>query len=447
MSQFQDIFPSNYKGKKKRKSRADSDEYYVIDLCDEVLGRKASRQHRFDFLTGDTGKRLPVDAYYEDLNLVVEYYERQHSEPIPYWDKKMTASGVPRQEQRRIYDERRKIVLPQHGIKLVVINYFDFGTSKRILRNKAYDIKVVRNLLKEYIPKKQSKTKKKNNTPSTTEINITQALEVVSKPQEKKNVDIKTLLKRKRANVRDYSIEQRCLILSKYLYNEDSGVIYRTANEEDEYLKGVTIYPTSEQLNNEFNLSSCKQLKDSANINDFNADQIAEITCAGYEYDFLSGEIYRINEDYENEDEYDNEFDYEDCFTNQYGDPYFIYDKNNYNFPTTEQLYKELNLGVLESTEQPSSTLTISEKIRKFLNKKLFVFNFEITLLNCIILIQICTIILGYFLVYCDLNETYASWLTSIAITYISFRNKSFLVFAILTVAFCLTAFFLGLLI
>lgn len=442
MSQFQDIFPSNYKGKKKRKSRADSDEYYVIDLCDEVLGRKASRQHRFDFLTGDTGKRLPVDAYYEDLNLVVEYYERQHSEPIPYWDKKMTASGVTRQEQRKIYDERRKIILPQHGIALVVINYFDFGTSKRILRNKAYDIKVVRNLLKEYIPKKQSKTKKKNNTPSTTEINTTPAFEVDSKPQEKTNVDIKALLKRKKANVRDYSIEQRCLIMSKYMYDE-RGVIYRIAVEEDEYLKGVTIYPTSEQLNNEFNLSSCKQLKDSANINDFNTDQQAEITCAGYEYDFLSGEIYRINEDYENEDEYDNEFDYENCFTNPYGDPYFIYDKNNYNFPTTEQLYKELNLELLESTEQPSSTLTISEKIRKFLNKKLFVFNFEITLLSCIILIQICTIIL----VYCDLNETYVSWLISIAITYISFRNKSFLVCVILIAAVCLTGIFLGLLI
>ena len=442
MSQFQDIFPSNYKGKKKRKSRADSDEYYVIDLCDEVLGRKASRQHRFDFLTGDTGKRLPVDAYYEDLNLVVEYYERQHSEPIPYWDKKMTASGVTRQEQRKIYDERRKIILPQHGIALVVINYFDFGTSKRILRNKAYDIKVVRNLLKVYIPKKQSKTKKKNNTPSTTEINTTPAFEVDSKPQEKTNVDIKALLKRKKANVRDYSIEQRCLIMSKYMYDE-RGVIYRIAVEEDEYLKGVTIYPTSEQLNNEFNLSSCKQLKDSANINDFNTDQQAEITCAGYEYDFLSGEIYRINEDYENEDEYDNEFDYEDCFTNPYGDPYFIYDKNNYNFPTTEQLYKELNLELLESTEQPSSTLTISEKIRKFLNKKLFVFNFEITLLSCIILIQICTIIL----VYCDLNETYVSWLISIAITYISFRNKSFLVCVILIAAVCLTGIFLGLLI
>ncbi|MBR3980958.1 MAG: hypothetical protein IKJ98_07350 [Bacteroidales bacterium] len=449
MSQFQDIFPSNYRGKKKRKSRADSDEYYVIDLCDEVLGHKASRQHRFDFLTGDTGKRLPVDAYYEDLNLVVEYYERQHSEPIPYWDKKMTASGVTRQEQRKIYDERRRIILPQHGIKLVVINYFDFGTSKRILRNKAYDIKVVRNLLKEYIPKKQSKAKKKNNTPSTTEINITQALEVVSEPQEKKNVDNKTLLKRKRAYVRDYSIEQRCLILSKYSYDEGSGVIYRTANEEDEYLKGITIYPTSEQLSNEFNLSSCKQLKDSANINDFNADQIAEITCAGYEYDFLSGEIYRTNEDYENEDENSDDSKYEYLFTNQYGYlDSFVYYRNKYVFPTTEQLYKELNLELLESTEPPTPTLTTSEKIWRYLNKKIFVFNYEITLLNSIILLQICTIILLYCILY--LNETVGGWLIlfiSIAITYLSFRNKSFLVFAILTVAVCFTIIFLGLLI
>ena len=47
-----------------KKNRQSSDEHYVIDLCDEVLGLKASRQHRFDFLKGDTGVRLPVDAYY-----------------------------------------------------------------------------------------------------------------------------------------------------------------------------------------------------------------------------------------------------------------------------------------------------------------------------------------------------------------------------------------------
>ena len=438
MSQFQDIFPSNYKGKKKRKSRADSDEYYVIDLCDEVLGRKASRQHRFDFLTGDTGKRLPVDAYYEDLNLVVEYYERQHSEPIPYWDKKMTASGVTRQEQRKIYDERRRIILPQHGIKLVVINYFDFGTSKRILRNKAYDIKVVRNLLKEYIPKKQSKAKKKNNTPSTTEINTTPAFEVDSKPQEKTNVDIKVLLKRKKANVRDYSIEQRCLIMSKYMYDE-RGVIYRIAVEEDEYLKGVTIYPTSEQLNNEFNLSSCKQLKDSANINDFNAEQEEEIICAGYEYDLLSGEIYRINDDYENKDENSDDFKYEYSFTNQYGDlECFVYDKNKYEFPTTEQLYKELNLELLESTEPPIPSLTTSEKIWRYLNKKIFVFNYEITILNTIIVFSIISFI-GSLLCLLRSEECFVFFtlIISSSFCYIPIRNNSsFLDTCILTLIF-----------
>ena len=32
------------------KNRKDSDENYVIDLCDELLGETASRQHCFDFL-------------------------------------------------------------------------------------------------------------------------------------------------------------------------------------------------------------------------------------------------------------------------------------------------------------------------------------------------------------------------------------------------------------
>ena len=55
--------------------RGSSDEFYIIDLCDKILHQKASRQHKFDFLVGDTGHRLPVDAYYEELKLVVEYQE------------------------------------------------------------------------------------------------------------------------------------------------------------------------------------------------------------------------------------------------------------------------------------------------------------------------------------------------------------------------------------
>ena len=86
-------------------SRKNSDEHYVIDLCDEILGLKASRQHTFDFLRGDgePGRKLPVDAYYPNLKLVVEYKERQHTESVAFFNKKTTVSGVSHDEQRRIY--------------------------------------------------------------------------------------------------------------------------------------------------------------------------------------------------------------------------------------------------------------------------------------------------------------------------------------------------------
>ncbi len=130
--------------------RKDSDEYYVIDLCDEVLGLKASRQHTFDFLRGDgtPGKKLPVDAYYSELNLVVEYRERQHSESVAFFDKKTTVSGVSRGEQRRIYDQRRRDILPKHGIRLIEISYADLrhDSRKRLVRDRQNDLIVIRKL-------------------------------------------------------------------------------------------------------------------------------------------------------------------------------------------------------------------------------------------------------------------------------------------------------------
>lgn len=136
--------------------RMNSDEYYVIGLCNEVLGLKASQQHRFDFFVGDSGTKLPVDAYYEDLNLVVEYLESQHTQSTPLFDKKETVSGVSRGEQRRLYDERRRVELPKHGINIVSISYNDFGTKKQLQRNHDLDIEVVRTKLSDYIKKKKS---------------------------------------------------------------------------------------------------------------------------------------------------------------------------------------------------------------------------------------------------------------------------------------------------
>jgi len=137
--------------------KVNSDEKYVIDLCDKVIGIKASRQHKFDFLRGDPNQhgrsvKLPVDAFYVDLKLVIEFREKQHTEPVKFFDKpdKKTVSGISRGEQRKLYDHRRRDTLPIHGIQLVEISYCDFNydKQKRILRNKKHDIEVVKRKLK-----------------------------------------------------------------------------------------------------------------------------------------------------------------------------------------------------------------------------------------------------------------------------------------------------------
>lgn len=82
-------------------TRDDSDEAYVVGLCNRILGEDASTQHTFDWLLGDAGmggrrRKLPVDAYWSGHQLVVEYRERQHDQPVPHFDKpdRLTVSGV-----------------------------------------------------------------------------------------------------------------------------------------------------------------------------------------------------------------------------------------------------------------------------------------------------------------------------------------------------------------
>jgi hypothetical protein len=131
------------------------DEHYIIDLCDEILGEKAERQWRFDFLRGDgkPGRRLPVDAFYPTLRLVIEYRERQHGEPVEFWDRRPTISGIPRGLQRARYDERRRQVLPREGIRLVELSYEDFehNRHKRLHRDRDRDKRVLLEKLREWI--------------------------------------------------------------------------------------------------------------------------------------------------------------------------------------------------------------------------------------------------------------------------------------------------------
>ena len=95
---------------------------------------------------------LPVDAWYPDLGLVVEYRERQHSEAIRFFDRRSTVSGVGRGEQRRLYDQRRRDVLPLNGISLVEFDFFEFQhTSNRRLVRCAADKDIVVGKLKRFV--------------------------------------------------------------------------------------------------------------------------------------------------------------------------------------------------------------------------------------------------------------------------------------------------------
>lgn len=137
--------------------REASDEAYVLNLCDRVLGEGGSRQHRFEWLVGDPGRtgrrvRLPVDGYWPVANLVVEYRERQHGQPVPHFDKpeRLTVSGVHRGIQRSLYDARRDELIPQHGIRLVAITPADLDATPagRLRRNEDHDVSAIRRILR-----------------------------------------------------------------------------------------------------------------------------------------------------------------------------------------------------------------------------------------------------------------------------------------------------------
>jgi hypothetical protein len=141
-----------------RNARATSDEAYVIDLLDDLVEQKAQRQHRFDWLLGDPGRgarraQLPVDAFWPDLRLVVEYRERQHDEATPFFDKPavMTVSGVHRGEQRRRYDARRDELIPAQGLRLLVVTADQLASNARgrLKRESQADRDVLVALLRE----------------------------------------------------------------------------------------------------------------------------------------------------------------------------------------------------------------------------------------------------------------------------------------------------------
>lgn len=138
-------------------ARSQRDAQYVLDRVDLVLGSAGAREYRFEWLLGDPGKSgrrasLPVDAYWPELALVVEVYERQHDHPTAHFDKpeRLTVSGVHRGEQRRIYDQRRRDVIPAHGLTLLVVRTTQLASTPRgrLLRQPGRDDAILTELIR-----------------------------------------------------------------------------------------------------------------------------------------------------------------------------------------------------------------------------------------------------------------------------------------------------------
>lgn len=136
--------------------RTESDEKYILDLVAEVLAEPDYRwQHRFPTLLGDPGqdgkqRPLPVDGYFPRHRLIVEYWEKQHSTPVPIMDEGTTISGISRGHQRRLYDRRRQTWAEANGLQLVILDYRGFETDKggRLLRDPKRDRQTVAGALR-----------------------------------------------------------------------------------------------------------------------------------------------------------------------------------------------------------------------------------------------------------------------------------------------------------
>ena len=112
------------------------------------------------FLLGDMHKRgktrtkLPLAAYYENANLVIEFKEKtNHTEAYQEKLQVMTTSGITRGEQIIRYNKRRKDVLQKKNINLIEIDYslFDCDSKNNLIRNKETDVRLIQDLLKKYV--------------------------------------------------------------------------------------------------------------------------------------------------------------------------------------------------------------------------------------------------------------------------------------------------------
>ena len=113
------------------------DENYLLDLCDEILGQKALRQHLFHL--PDKGRNFPVHGYYPELNLALYYRKPPQSEVVTHLENISWISGrsLHREKEEEEFLQRCRELLPEKGIRLLEIHHsnFSYNKLKRLQKN------------------------------------------------------------------------------------------------------------------------------------------------------------------------------------------------------------------------------------------------------------------------------------------------------------------------
>lgn len=130
--------------------RVNSDEHYVLSLCEQIVGRKALREFSFDWLRADpdargTRRKLPVDAYWPEHSAAAQYYVG------PIIPDLATASE--RTLQRLAYDERRRTECARYRIQLIEVSSEQLAhRGSKLLREIEHDLAVLRPLVAAAMP-------------------------------------------------------------------------------------------------------------------------------------------------------------------------------------------------------------------------------------------------------------------------------------------------------
>ncbi len=90
-----------------------------------------------------------MDGYFHKQRLIVEYHERQHTQPVPIMDRRNTVSGVRRGEQRRLYDQRKREWASNSGLRYVAVPFDALVHDRRgrLKRDSARDRATIASLL------------------------------------------------------------------------------------------------------------------------------------------------------------------------------------------------------------------------------------------------------------------------------------------------------------